>query len=102
MFSIFAVVLFSKIKLQSRLINWVAASSFAVFLIHTNPNTLFYFKDFFVRLHDGSDSILFWLYTFGVLILIFMVAVMIDQIRIVLWTLLCNKIEKKDYDKYNR
>ena len=93
-FSIFAIVLFSKIELQSRLINWIAASSFAVYLIHTNPNTIFYFKDFFVRLHDGSDGILYWLYTFGVLILIFIVAVMIDQIRIVLWTLLWNKLKK--------
>ena len=94
-FTIFAIVLFSKIELQSRLINWIAASSFAVYLIHTNPNTFYYFKDFFVRLHDGSDGFLFWLYTFGVLILIFIVAVMIDQIRIVLWTLLWNKLKKR-------
>ena len=94
-FSIFAIVLFSKIELQSRLINWIAASSFAVYLIHTNPNTFYYYKDFFVRLHDSSDDILYWLYTFGVLILIFIVAVMIDQIRIVLWTLLWNKFKKR-------
>ena len=95
MFSIFAIVLFSKIELKSRLINWIAASSFAVFLIHTNPNTLFYFKDFFVRLHDGIDGILFWIYTFCVLTLIYIVAVMIDQLRTVLWALLWNKIGNK-------
>ena len=97
-FSIFAIVLFSKIELQSRLVNWIAASSFAVFRIHTNPNTLYYFKDFIVRLHDGSDGFLFWLYTFGVLILIFIVAVMIDQIRIIAWKYLWQKIESKNND----
>lgn len=91
----FMIMLFSKIEIQSRAINWVAASSFAVFLIHTNPNTLWHFKDFLVNLYEKTDCLEYWLYTFGFLIFVFIIAVVIDQIRIVVWRYLWNLIEKK-------
>ena len=101
-FSIFMILLFSKFQIQSKLINWVAASSFAVFLIHTNPNTLWHFKDLFVGLYKKTNCIEFWLYTFGILIAIFITAVVIDQVRIWVWKLLWNKLEKYNNDSNNR
>ena len=94
-FSMFMIMLFSKIKIQSSAINWVAASSFAVFLIHTNPNTLWHFKDFLLNLYEKTNCLGFWLYTFGFLILVFITAIVIDQIRIIVWRYLWQLIEKK-------
>lgn len=94
-FSMFMIMLFSKIEIQSKVINWIATSSFAVFLIHTNPNTLWHFKDFFVGLYEKTNCFEFWLYTFGFLILVFITAVVIDQIRIIVWRYLWQLIEKK-------
>lgn len=94
-FSMFMIMLFSKFEIQSKVINWIAASSFAVFLIHTNPNTLWHFKDFLVNLYEKTDCLEYWLYTFGFLILVFITAVVIDQIRIVVWRHLWQLIEKK-------
>lgn len=101
-FSMFMILLFSKFQIQSKVINWVAASSFSVFLIHTNPNTLWHFKDFICKLYEKSNCIEFWLYTFCFLILIFVTAVVIDQIRIVVWRYLWHKFETHKYDSHNR
>ena len=90
--AIAAVVLFSKIELQSRYVNWIAASSFAVFLLHTNPNTVEIFRAFFRGLYETTDYYTCWAYTFCVLILLFAIAVVIDQLRIALWELLCKRI----------
>ena len=91
-FSMFMILIFSKIQIQSKVINWIAASSFAVFLIHTNPNTLWHFKDFFIDLHKTTGCFEYWLYTFVILMLIFVTAVVIDQIRIIAWKYLWQKI----------
>lgn len=94
-FSMFMIMLFSKLEIQSKVINWIASSSFAVFLIHTNPNTLWHFKDFFVALYEKTNCFEYWLYTFVFLILIFVTAVAIDKIRIIAWEYLWQKIERK-------
>lgn len=36
--AIFTLLMFSKMKIKSKFINWVAASCFAVFLLHTSPS----------------------------------------------------------------
>ncbi len=36
--SLYTLILFSKLSFQNNTINWIATSSFAVFLLHTNPN----------------------------------------------------------------
>ena len=36
--SLYLLLYFSKIHIKSKIINWLGASSFAVFLLHTNPN----------------------------------------------------------------
>lgn len=97
-FSMFMILIFSKIQIQSKVINWIAASSFAVFLIHTNPNTLWHFKDFFIGLYKTTGCFEYWLYTFVILMLIFVTAVVIDQIRIIAWKYLWQKIESKNND----
>lgn len=97
-FSMFMILFFSKIQIQSKLINWIAASSFSVFLIHTNPNTLWHFKDFFIDLYKTTGCFEYWLYTFVILILIFVTAIVIDQIRIIAWKYLWQKIESKNND----
>lgn len=93
------LLLFSKFEIQNKIINWIAASSFAVFLIHTNPNTLWHFKSFFVNLYGRTCIFEFWIYTFGVLILIFIVAVLIDQIRIAIWNFIWKRIALDDRNK---
>lgn len=100
--AVYLLLAFSKIKFQSRFVNWCGASCFAVFLLHTNPNTLWYFKDLFIYLHTNFSTIEFWGLTFVILIAIFFVAIIIDQFRIVLWNKLWSIIDRINYDKYSK
>lgn len=77
---------FKRLKIQSRFVNWVAASSFAVYLLHTNPLILspVYIKfanSLFVN-HSGVAYLgLIFLYMAAW----FAISVLIDQIRIICW-----------------
>lgn len=84
---------FTKIKLQSRFINWCGISCFAVFLMHVSPSTLWHFKNLFVYLREHLSVLCFWLATFGVLFLIFIVSILVDKIRIYVWNRLFIKLE---------
>lgn len=83
--SIYLLLAFSKLRIQSRFVNRCGASCFAVFLIHTNPNTLYHFRDLFIYLHRTLSVLEFWGVTFIVLIAIFFIAILIDQLRIFIW-----------------
>jgi len=84
--SLALLLFFSKLELQSKLVNWVGASAFAVFLLHLSP--FFYFEGYkkplrwFSAQYDALPA-------FGWIVLymigIFIVAVLIDQIRILIY-----------------
>ena len=83
--SIFLFIAFTKFRFNSKFVNWCGASSFAVFLLHTNPNTLEHYKYLFVSLHSKLSPLEFWVATFIILTVIFFLAILIDQLRIFLW-----------------
>lgn len=76
---------FAKIQIQSKFINWCAVSSFAVFLMHVSPSTLWHFKDLFTNLHNRLPVTQFWLATFVILIIIFIISILIDKVRIAIY-----------------
>ena len=95
MSSVYLLLFFTKINIQSNVINFISASSFAVFLLHLNPN--FYFKAFKEPI-QWMDATYPPLQLLGILtvflIAIFILSIILDQIRIVLWnaiSLLNNK-----------
>ena len=73
---------FTKIKIQNRFINKCGISCFAVFLIHVSPSTLWHFTRLFKYLHNHYSIASFWLITFVLLSIIFIIAILIDKIRI--------------------
>lgn len=94
---------FSKMKFQSKFVNWCGASCFAVFLLHINPNILrHHFKDLFIYLHNHCSTLEFWGLTFVILIAIFFIAIIIDQLRIILWDKVWPIIEQINHDKHSK
>ena len=92
---------FAKIKLQNRFVNWCGISCFAVFLLHVSPSTLWHFKALFVYLHSHCSVALFWLITFAVLAVIFIVAILIDKIRIMTFNHLYAKTFSRWETRFN-
>lgn len=91
--SVALLLFFSKLKFTSRFINWVAASSFAVYLVHANPNILnSLFKDSILYYYSNYTGIQTILYVFVFLIIVFTVAVLLDQVRKKLYELISEEI----------
>ncbi len=78
------LLFFSKLSFTSKVVNWIASSCFAVYLFHSNG---FFFGKYYRNLieyiyYDTNYSL------FGVIAYIafvYIVAVLLDKIRIVLW-----------------
>lgn len=86
--------LFLRINIKSnRLINWIATSAFAVYLLHTNTN-LFVptFKPIILSLYESYSGISCIGMILGFLLLTFLIAVLLDQPRKCLWTLLSKSV----------
>lgn len=84
--ALYLLLLFSKTKIQSSFINWIGASCFAVFLLHTNPNLcLQYFVPSVKFIASEYNGFLFFIVWLLFLIGIYFLAILIDQLRIVLW-----------------
>lgn len=77
-------ITFSRLKIQSHLINWVASSVLAVYLIHCNEHLIHHFIAF-VRQLSLYPTGTFLVYLVGFLIVVFIGSILIDQVRKILW-----------------
>lgn len=94
--SLYLLLFFSKLSIKSKVINWIASSSFAAYLLHANPNI---FSSYFVPTirqiveeHTGF-SVLIFLFFF--LVVVYIVAIFLDKIRQFVWNRLWRNIKHK-------
>lgn len=81
--SVMLLLCFSKIHFQSKLINSIAASSFAVYLIHNHPVIHHgYFKPFVIWLHQTHSLGVFLVELFIFLTVVFLFCVLVDKVRV--------------------
>lgn len=91
--SLFLLLAFSKFSIQNKSVNWIATSSFTVYLIHANPNILsVYYIPLCKYLNDlwGAN---YFILILPVLAVIFMGCILIDQIRIIIWSRISRPVE---------
>lgn len=81
----YLLLAFSKMKLNSKFANLLGASSFAIYLIHSHPLIFPHFRDLIRSFDNGIADWLLVLKIIGVLIIIAIVCILIDQFRILLW-----------------
>lgn len=92
--SISIVLLFSKLKINnSRIINYISASAFAVYLFHANPNIYKFFSLIIKRIYTYFSGIECLLMMFVFLLLTYSSAILIDRLRIYIWNKLDNQIK---------
>ena len=89
-------LVFTKFELKNKVVNWFAASAFAAYLLHTSPCIADGFRQFFKDLWAANPAAIFWIKTISIIVAIMVVAVILDQLRIVIykWSL-----AKVDFDK---
>lgn len=79
------LLLFSKLSFRSKFVNSVAKSCFAVYLFHVNKYFWPYFVSFMHTLYQIKTFPLYLLYSTIVCILIYIVAILLDRVRIYIY-----------------
>lgn len=87
--SIYFSLIFTKFEFKNNVVNCFAASSFAAYLLHTSPCLRDFYQTFFHKLWESNPTATFWIDATGVIVAIMLLAVVIDQLRIVFyrWTI---------------
>lgn len=90
------LLFFDRVRIKpNKTINWIAKSAFAVFLLHTNPNII---VDVFQRdvqeIYSRHSCIECVALILGYLLIIYMIAILIDQPRKYLWNLISKRLFK--------
>ena len=87
--SVFFVLFFSKIRMKNSLIlNWFAVSSIGAYLLHMNPLV---FEPYFIStlksIGNTESTIILCLQVFAFLVCVFLLGILLDKLRMVLWKL---------------
>ncbi len=93
--SLHLLLAFSKLRFHSRIINWIASSSFAVFLLHIDNNILPYFLYYCRQIYQEHSGIKYLATICVFLTAVFAVSVLLDKIRICCWKPIATWIEKR-------
>lgn len=83
--SVGLLLFFSKVSIHSKFVNWVAASSFAAYVVHCSP---VFFETYLGTIKEwfGRDSTAaFLLHTTIWIAAIFAVSIMLDKVRLLVW-----------------
>ena len=83
--SVYVLLFFSKISIKSKVINWVATSCFAIYIVHCSP---FLFPIYSDHIHEWflqCSTGIFLLNTVLWMVVFFVASILLDKIRIVFW-----------------
>ena len=84
---------FNGMRFKSKFINWIAASSFAIYLLHTHPNLNgTYYKPIVRTLYEQYSGPTCILAILGFLTVVTITAILIDQLRKLIWKRLICRI----------
>ncbi len=86
--ALYLLLYFSKIQFQSRFVNWLAASAFAMYLIHEHSLVSPYFHQLFHHLFDAVPLAAYYPLMIILLFLMGFTFIVIDKIRLLIWGLI--------------
>lgn len=89
------IIYFSKIEFKSRFVNWIASSCFAVYLFHTNYLILDEYTNIVRKLFDSHNGVIALLYIGSFIFVVFVISIIIDQPRKLIWNFIREQIDKK-------
>lgn len=86
--SVCLLLFFAKISIKNKIVNWVAISCFAAYVIHCTPAFAPIYGTIIKKWFDTESTISFLSYTTLWIVCVFIVSILIDKIRILVWELL--------------
>ena len=92
--SIFFLLFFSKLKFHSRAINYLSRSAFAVYLFHLNIKIWDGFLETCYNSFTMNEGIKGILLVLSFLLAVYVISILIDQIRLLFWKPLGRKLDR--------
>ena len=84
--AVYFFLYFTKITFKSKIINWIAVSSFAAYLVHCD---IHFFSPYYLNIISQwfqiQGTISFFCHTTAFIIALFFISILLDKIRIVIW-----------------
>lgn len=82
---IFLLLSFKKLKFRSRIVNWLAASCFTVYLIHYNPYVYPYFMSIITSIYGQYSGFVYGIMLVLTLAAVYLICTFFDQLRVFAW-----------------
>lgn len=82
--SLFFFLAFTRMDFRSKVVNWLATSAFAIYVIHMNYLVAPYYRAAMVQLYESS-GIWFFLLMFPAGLLVGLACILADKVRIPVW-----------------
>lgn len=79
------VLMFNRFHFHSKVVNWLASSAFAIYLVHQAPGVTDLYINLFKEAYDSMHGAMFILFTIGVTLSIAIVSILFDKIRLLIW-----------------
>lgn len=86
--SLSLLIFFSRLRIKSMIINYLAISCLSVYIIHYNPYIYGYFVKSIIFLTHNYDGFSYSILMVLFLLCVFILCVLIDQIRIKVWNII--------------
>lgn len=81
-------LLFDKVRFESRVVNWLASSAFAIYLVHQAPGVFELYQELFRSAYNSLHGTLFIPFVLAATTVIGLASILLDKLRIVLWELI--------------
>ena len=86
------MLIFTKIHFKSRIVNWVACSCFAVYLLHSNGFLAKpCYDEVILNWFNQLSTVSFLLHVIPFIICVFIIAILLDKVRLAIWKTTINK-----------
>ena len=89
--SLYFLLAFSKMKFQSKTINWLASSAFAIYLVHENLLVSPWYHRFFDNMTEWGTPLMTYPIAALLLLLFGLFCIFIDKPRVYLWDIIAKK-----------
>lgn len=93
--SVSLLLMFSQFDFESKVINWLSASAFAIYLVHQAPGMTTLYVDFFKDSYHAMNGALFIPFAILATVVIGLACILFDKVRIALWEQLLRCVQKR-------
>lgn len=81
-------LVFDKLRFESRTVNWLASSAFAIYLVHQAPGVFGLYQKLFATAYEQMHGAWFIPFVLAVTTAIGLASILFDKVRMVLWELI--------------